>query len=76
MSSGARGLSQASKREKENRRKFLPRLKTTGRQMVFGTDLPHGDRESFARAHLAKRKDISVFALTAKLQTTQHVSMA
>jgi uncharacterized protein len=28
-------------------------------QMVFGTDMPHGDRERFAGRELAKRKDIS-----------------
>jgi predicted TIM-barrel fold metal-dependent hydrolase len=48
--------------------KILPRLKTTDRRMVFGTEMPHGDRERFAGRKLAKPKDISVSGLTAMLQ--------
>ena len=29
------------------------------KQMVFGTDMPHGDRERFAGRELAKRRDIT-----------------
>jgi predicted TIM-barrel fold metal-dependent hydrolase len=38
------------------------------KQMVFGTDMPHGDRERFAGRELAKRKDISDSAKTAMLE--------
>jgi predicted TIM-barrel fold metal-dependent hydrolase len=38
-------------------------------QMVFGTDMPHGDRERFAGRELAKRKDISDSAKRAMLET-------
>jgi uncharacterized protein len=38
-------------------------------QMVFGTDMPHGDRERFAGRELAKRKDIKESAKAAMLET-------
>ena len=36
--------------------------------MVFGTDMPHGDRERFAGQELAKRKDIGDSAKAAMLE--------
>jgi predicted TIM-barrel fold metal-dependent hydrolase len=39
------------------------------KQMVFGTDMPHGDRERFAGRELAKRKDISDSAKAAMVET-------
>ena len=38
------------------------------KQMVFGTDMPHGDRERFAGRELAKRKDINDSAKAAMLE--------
>lgn len=38
-------------------------------QMVFGTDMPHGDRERFAGHELVKRKDISDSAKGAMLES-------
>jgi predicted TIM-barrel fold metal-dependent hydrolase len=38
-------------------------------QMVFGTDMPHGDRQRFAGRELAQRKDISEAAISSMLQT-------
>jgi uncharacterized protein len=38
------------------------------KQMVFGTDMPHGDRERFAGRELAKRKDVSDSAKAAMLE--------
>jgi predicted TIM-barrel fold metal-dependent hydrolase len=38
------------------------------KQMVFGTDMPHGDRERFAGRELAKRKDIGDSAKAAMLE--------
>jgi predicted TIM-barrel fold metal-dependent hydrolase len=38
------------------------------KQMVFGTDMPHGDRERFAGRELAKRKDIKDSAKAAMLE--------
>jgi len=32
------------------------------KQIVMGTDMPHGDRERFAARHLQERKDLSVSA--------------
>jgi predicted TIM-barrel fold metal-dependent hydrolase len=37
------------------------------KQMVFGTDMPHGDRERFAGRELVKRKDINDSAKAAML---------
>jgi predicted TIM-barrel fold metal-dependent hydrolase len=37
--------------------------------MVFGTDMPHGDRERFAGRELVKRKDISDSAKAAMLES-------
>jgi predicted TIM-barrel fold metal-dependent hydrolase len=37
-------------------------------QMVFGSDMPHGDRERFAGRELAKREDISASAKAAMLE--------
>jgi predicted TIM-barrel fold metal-dependent hydrolase len=38
------------------------------KQMVFGTDMPHGDRERFAGANWTKRKDINDLAKAAMLE--------
>jgi predicted TIM-barrel fold metal-dependent hydrolase len=38
-------------------------------QMVFGSDMPHGDRERFAGRALAKREDIGSSAKAAMLET-------
>ena len=37
-------------------------------QMVFGTDMPHGDRERFAGRELDKRRDINDSAKAAMLE--------
>jgi predicted TIM-barrel fold metal-dependent hydrolase len=39
------------------------------KQMVFGTDMPHGDRERFAGRELVKRKDITDSAKAAMLDS-------
>ena len=33
------------------------------KQVVMGTDMPHGDRERFAARHLGERKDLSTAAM-------------
>jgi predicted TIM-barrel fold metal-dependent hydrolase len=38
------------------------------KQVVMGTDMPHGDRERFAARHLRERKDLSATALENILQ--------
>ncbi len=38
------------------------------KQVVMGTDMPHGDRERFAAQHLGERKDLSTAALENILQ--------
>ena len=38
------------------------------KQVVMGTDMPHGDRERFAAQHLGERKDLSTGALENILQ--------
>jgi predicted TIM-barrel fold metal-dependent hydrolase len=38
------------------------------KQVVMGTDMPHGDRERFAARHLRERKDLSAAALENILQ--------
>jgi predicted TIM-barrel fold metal-dependent hydrolase len=39
------------------------------KQVVMGTDMPHGDRERFAARHLRERKDLSPAAMENILQT-------
>ena len=38
------------------------------KQVVMGTDMPHGDRERFAAGHLTERKDLSTAAIENILQ--------
>jgi predicted TIM-barrel fold metal-dependent hydrolase len=38
------------------------------KQVVMGTDMPHGDRERFAARHLRERKDLSAAAIENILQ--------
>ena len=38
------------------------------KQVVMGTDMPHGDRERFAARHLRERKDLSDGAMENILQ--------
>ena len=39
------------------------------KQIVFGSDMPHGDRERFAARALLKREDIGESAKSAILET-------